>query len=139
MRRLALCSLLLLLGGCAADMPAGETASLQDAPAAELPKKTPTSLTKAEIAAVQSGMKRDLKQQAVARFDGLRGFKTPAGAVFVCGWVNPQAGDSKRTAFVGQLLRSSAPQFKLTAIGTDAAELNLVKGLCPNIAAATTA
>jgi hypothetical protein len=116
-----------LIAGC---LPAAS-------PSAQTPKVTkgvPYTLNGAEVAAVQEGVKRDLKDPFSAVFSGMKGARDPSGLINVCGVVNSKnsyGGYVGETLFWGILFSDNGRYFfQMMTLGQSDVDAEVAGKMC---------
>jgi hypothetical protein len=98
---------------------------------------TPTTLTAAETATVQEGLRKSLKDPESARFGATAAVKRPeGGGLSVCGFVNAKnsyGGYTGEKPYVGTLsAESGQSRFAVIDIGSDESSTASVLSICRN-------
>jgi len=98
------------------------------------PPGTPRTLNAAEVAAVQKGVKGDLKDPESARFGSVFAAENAKGTIAVCGYVNAKnsyGGYTGEQLFYGNLAKADKVMVFLTiGVGGDDLKQQIMRKMC---------
>lgn len=125
-----------LLGGCNTSYPPTPVVTPTPTPVAVTSQYTPQTLSASDIATIEQGVRKNLKDPNSAMFGQMKGAKDETGMVQICGYVNAKnsfGGYTGDAIFFGALAdtKSGSKAFiPIGSISTSATDVQVKRIMC---------